>query len=221
MVRSLRIGIVGLGGTGSVVAQQLAHLGVPDLLLVDPDVVEPSNLNRLVGAAIGDVGLPKADVAAREERITNPACRVEPLRGDVVDDDVARRLLSCDFVFSCTDTHASRMVVSQLAYQYLVLAIDMGVSITVADGRVTHVTGRVQMLAPGLECLVCTGALNYETIRREMLTPAQRAADPYVQGVHEPQPAVISLNSTMASLAVTMLLGCGNAGPRRRQVPIL
>jgi hypothetical protein len=55
-------------------------------------------------------------------------------------------------------------------------------------------------------CLVCTEALDGEQIRRELLTPEQRAADPYVQGIHEPQPAVISLNSTVASLALTMFL---------------
>jgi hypothetical protein len=73
-------------------------------------------------------------------------------------------------------------VVNQAAYQFLVPVIDMGVSITVADGVVTHITGRVQMLAPGLPCLTCSNALNSEAIRREMLTPEQRAADPYIQG---------------------------------------
>src|SRR6185312_13140472 len=107
----------------------------------------------------------------------------------------------------CTDSHASRAVVGQVAYQHLVPTIDMGVSITVGSAGVEHVNGRVQMLAPGLTCLSCTRALDGEQIRREMMTPDQRAADPYVQGVHEPQPAVISLNSTMASLAVTMFLG--------------
>lgn len=88
-------------------------------------------------------------------------------------------------------------------YQYLVPTIDVGVSITVGPTGVTHITGRVQMLAPGLPCLTCTGALDGEQIRRELLNPEQRAADRYMQGVNEPQPAVVSINSTMSSLAVT------------------
>ncbi len=73
---------------------------------------------------------------------------------------------------SALDSHASRAVVGQAAYQYLVPAIDMGVSISVAEGLITHITGRVQLLAPGQPCLSCTGALDGEQIRRELLTPS-------------------------------------------------
>jgi hypothetical protein len=63
------------------------------------------------------------------------------------------------------------------------------------------------MLSPGLPCLTCTGALDGEQIRRELLSPELRAADPYVEGVREPQPAVVSINATMSSLAATMFIG--------------
>jgi molybdopterin/thiamine biosynthesis adenylyltransferase len=207
VVSRLRVVVVGAGGTGSVVLQQLAHLGVRDITIIDPDVVEKTNLNRLVGARPTDVGTPKVEVARRAMLAVSPNAAVHAVRGDVVDDSVARTLAAFDFAFLCTDSHASRAVVGQVAYQHLVPTIDMGVSITAGPAGVEHVNGRVQMLAPGLTCLSCTRALDGEQIRREMMTPAQRAADPYVQGVHEPQPAVISLNSTMASLAVTMFLG--------------
>jgi hypothetical protein len=143
----------------------------------------------------------------------DPTAKVEGLHRDVVDEDVAAKLTSLDFLFLCTDSHASRAVVNQLAYQYLVPAIDMGVSITVKEGLISHITGRTQMLSPGLPCLVCTQALDGNQIRQELLTPEQRAADPYVIGDHEPQPAVISLNSTVASLAVTMFLGAVTPAP--------
>ena len=48
----LTMGLVGLGGGGSHVAQQLAHLGIGRFVLVDPDVVEETNLNRLVGGTL-------------------------------------------------------------------------------------------------------------------------------------------------------------------------
>lgn len=207
IIASLRVGVVGVGGTGSVLVQQLTHLGVSDFTLVDPDVVEPTNLNRLASAGIADVGQPKTLVAERGIRTVAPAARVRRLDHDVVEADVAGELTRLDFLFLCTDSHASRAVIGQLAYQHLVPTIDMGVSVTVRDGAVTHITGRAQMLSPGLPCLTCTGALDGEQIRREMLTSEQRAADPYLLGAHEPQPAVMSINSTMASLAVTMFLG--------------
>lgn len=207
IVQDLKIGVIGAGGTGSVVLQQLAHLGVNNFTVVDPDYVELTNINRLIGAGPSDVGKSKVVIAEKTIHQINPDARVTKIERDVVDSDVAPRLTALDFLFICTDSHASRAIVGQLAYQHLVPAIDMGVSITVKDTSVTHITGRVQMLSPGLTCLVCTGALDGEMIRREMLTPEQRVADPYVQGVHEPQPAVVSINSAMASLAVTMFLG--------------
>jgi molybdopterin-synthase adenylyltransferase len=206
-VATLRIVVVGAGGTGSASLQQLAHLGISDVTIVDPDIVEATNLNRLIGSTPDDIGRPKVLVAERMVRAINPAIRVNAIQGDIVDAHVAALITGHDFAFLCTDSHASRAVVGQIAYQYLVPTIDMGVSITVKDGAVSHVTGRVQMLAPELTCLTCTQALDGEQIRRELLTPDQRAADPYVHGVHEPQPAVVSINSTVASLATTMFLG--------------
>ncbi len=213
LLRRLHFGVIGAGGTGSLECQQLAHLGATRITVIDPDLVEETNLNRLVGSIPSDVGRPKVEVAARMIRAINPDVTVVPLQADIVDEEVAKLIAGFDFMLLCTDSHASRAVVNQAAYQYLVPVIDMGVSITVAYGAVTHITGRVQMLAPGLPCLTCSGALDGEAIRREMLTPEQRAADPYVHGAHEPQPAVLSINSTVSSLAMTMLLGAATSVP--------
>jgi molybdopterin/thiamine biosynthesis adenylyltransferase len=215
LMKSLRYAVIGAGGTGSLACQQLAHLGASDITVIDPDNVETTNLNRLVGSAPSDVGKPKVEVSARMILAINPDARVTALQADIVDSDVAQLLAAFDFVLLCTDSHASRAVVNQAAHQYLVPVIDMGVSVTVANETITHITGRIQMIAPGLPCLTCTGALDGMAILRELQTPEQRAADPYVQGVHEPQPAVISINSTVTSLAVTMLLGAVTPVPTR------
>ena len=65
ILSSVRVGIIGLGGGGAHVVQQLAHVGVADFVTCDPDRVEESNLNRLVGAAAADAesGTLKTDVA--------------------------------------------------------------------------------------------------------------------------------------------------------------
>ncbi len=205
-VASLRVAIVGLGGTGSAVASQLAHLGVRDMLFVDPDNIEESNLNRLVGSTPGDLQRLKVEVTARHVQTISPETKVETVVGDVVDDEVARKLLTADFIFACTDSQASRAVVNQLAYQYLIPCIDMGVGIHVKDDAIRFIAGRVQMLSAGLPCLICTDKLDFEQVRREMLTEEQRKADQYIQGAEVKQPSVISLNSTMSSAAVTMFL---------------
>lgn len=206
-LRTIRVGIVGLGGTGSLVSEQLAHLGVENFLFLDPDVVEATNLNRLVGATPPDVGKLKVAVAGSHVRRINPNAKIEENAGSVLLANVAERLTDTDFVFCCTDSHGSRAVLNQLAYQYLVPMIDMGVIIVAKDGSVSHIVGRTQMLAPGLSCLVCGNLLNPEAVRVDLLTEFERNADPYIVGAREPAPAVISLNSTIASMAVTMFLG--------------
>lgn len=203
---SLSIAIVGLGGVGSLVAEQLAHLGVKSLTLLDPDVLEETNLNRVVGATPQSIGRPKVEVAAELIRRINPEIQSKAIRGNVIASDDARRLLSCDFLFCCTDSHGSRAVINQIAYQYLIPTIDLGVRIQARAGTIESVTGRIQMLAPGLPCLVCHDLLDPEEVRRDLLSEDARARDPYIIGAVEPQPAVISLNGTVASLGVTMML---------------
>ena len=210
-LQSLRVAIVGLGGMGSLVAQQLAHLGVRDFILVDPDTLEPTNLNRVTNATPDDVGRPKVEIAARYIRTVATAATVACVQGDVTRVNIARELLNADIICGCTDSHGSRAVLQQVAYQYLIPCIDMGTTITVANGKITHIYGRVQLLAPGHACLTCSNLLNASEVRHDMMTPFERQSDPYIQGAREPAPAVMSLNGTVGSLAVTMLLSviCG------------
>ena len=205
-IQGVSVAIVGLGGTGSLVAQQLAHLGVRDFILVDPDVVESSNLNRLANAGPADVGAPKVSVAEQYLRRVSPDATVESVQGDIIRAAVAHRLTAADVIFGCTDSHGSRAVLQQIAYQYLIPTIDMGTTIAVRESRITHVYGRVQLLAPGLACFTCGRLLDGNQVRRDMMTAFERKADPYISGAHEPAPSVISLNGTVASLAVTMFL---------------
>lgn len=207
-IEQIKIGIVGLGGTGSFISNQLAYLGGTDFLLIDPDNIELTNLNRLVGSTSADVGVPKVEIAKRSIYSINNKTNIHAIKGDVTYENIAKQLISCDFIFCCTDSHASRAVINQIAYQYFIPSIDMGVSISTKDGVVSYITGRVQMLSPGLGCLVCGNVLDGNTIRREMMNEEQVKADPYFHSsIGEPEPAVISLNGTISSLAVTMFLG--------------
>ena len=209
----LRVGVVGVGGTGSFIVQELAHLGVENFLVLDSDTVEPTNLNRLIGASAADVGKSKTAVAKKGIISIQPRATVEELVGDVMRARIARRLGDLDVLFGCTDSHGSRAVLQQIAYQYLVPCIDMGSTIVVDSGLVRHVFGRVQLLAPGLPCFTCSGLLDPDQVRRDMMTPLERRADPYIVGALEPAPAVVSLNGTVASLAITMLLAVATPFP--------
>lgn len=203
---SLHIGIVGVGGTGSFVVEELTRLGVGRLTLIDDEDLEATNLNRVIGSSPDDVGRAKVEVLGEAARRARPDIELTLIRGSILMEKHARRLIDCDLVFCCTDSHGSRAVINQIAYQYLVPTFDIGIRID-SDGRVvTGATTRVQMLAPGLPCLACHPLLSPEAVRRDLLTPEAREADPYIMGFQEPQPAVVSINGTATSAAVTMFL---------------
>jgi len=205
-LKRLRVAIVGLGGIGSIVTQQLAHLGVEDFLLVDPDTLEPTNLNRIANATAEELGQPKVEIAARYIKSIADDSNVTCIKGDIIQLHTAHELRSADIILGCTDSHGSRAVMQQVSYQYLIPYIDTGVTIMVTEGHISHIYGRVQLLAPGLACFACDNLLDPNEVRQDMMTAFERQADPYVQGDREPAPAVMSLNGTVASLAVTMLL---------------
>jgi molybdopterin/thiamine biosynthesis adenylyltransferase len=206
VLSSLTIGIVGLGGTGSVTAQQLAYLGVRRFVLIDPDSIEQTNLNRVVGATLSDLGRAKVDVARDMIATVSREADVLAIRGDITYLRTAKPLLAADCIFGCTDSHGSRAVLQQVAYQYLIPTIDMGCTVIASEGQVMAAIGRTQLLAPGLGCFTCGGLLDPEQVRRDMMSEYERRLDPYITGGGEPAPAVVSINSIVASYAINMFL---------------
>lgn len=219
-IKRLRVSIVGLGGTGSQVAQYLAYLGVKNFDLVDPDTIDPTNLNRLVGALPTDVGLPKVEVARRMIKAINPAASIEARTESVLLNSIARSLTGADLIFCCTDSHGSRAILTQLAYQYLIPVLDLGIRIESADGQVNDVYGRAQMLSPGLPCLVCTNVLDPAQVRRDLMNDFERQRDPYISGAQVQQPAVVTLNGILSALASTMFLASVTGLPFRARYQI-
>ena len=205
-LESLTVAIVGIGGTGSIAAEQLAYLGVRKFILIDPDRIDVSNLNRVVGARASDVGRFKTDVAVDMIARIVPGQISRGIVGDVTRTRVARELRGADFIFSCTDSHGSRAVIQQVAYQYLIPCIDVGSVISASNGHIVGIHGRVQALGPGLPCFTCCGLLDSEEVRRDMMNAEERRRDAYIPGVQEPAPAVISINGTVTSIAMTMFL---------------
>lgn len=207
-LRAARIGIVGLGGTGSHVAQQLLHLGVGTIVAIDPDIVESSNLSRLVGARTTDVqgAVRKADVVRRVAREIGGFTDLDSSERDVVDDDVARDLAArVDLIFGCTDTAWSRLVLNALAFAYCVPVVDLGVELQ-AEGSMG---GRVAIAGPESGCLWCMGVIDERRLRAEQSSPGLRDAERalgYVPDLDVPEPSVVSINGVIASIAVTEVL---------------
>lgn len=208
-LEATRIAVVGLGGLGSVVAQQLGYLGVGSLILVDGDVVDTTNLNRIVGATREDIGRKKVDVAARTISAASPETEVLALPSTLQEGEAISQVEEADLVIGCVDTDSGRQIMNELALAYLVPLIDCGVGIIAEDEEIVEAGGRVSVWVPGSPCLLCRQDFDPRVAGEELESDSQRAfrrEHGYVLGADVPEPSVISLNSTIASLAVTEAL---------------
>jgi len=211
-IESLKVAIVGLGGIGSIVAEQLVRVGISDLMLVDLDHIEPSNLSRVVGSRWGDGAKhpSKVNVVAQHLKRIRGGLKVEVLKDNAIRQQVLEQLQDRDLLFGCTDNHLSRAMLNRFSHQYIVPLVDMGIRLDARQGDISAAAGRVSLVGPGMTCLRCSGHIDPERIRVESLPEAERAElekEGYVQGIQAHVPAVISLNATIAGLAVTAGLG--------------
>jgi adenylyltransferase/sulfurtransferase len=111
-LRAGRVLVVGCGGLGSPALYYLAAAGVGLLGLVDPDVVEISNLQRQILHATSDIGRPKVDSAVGRLRALNPHVRLEP-RAVRLDARNARDFFApYDIVLDCTDNFAAKYLIN-------------------------------------------------------------------------------------------------------------
>lgn len=206
----LRIAIVGCGGIGSAVAEQLARLGVRHFMLIDPDLLSASNVTRVYGSSALQVGVPKVNLLAEHLRRIAPDARCEIEASMVTLEPTARQLTASDLVFGCTDDNAGRLVLSRLSTFFLMPVIDSGVLLSSdsADNLI-GIDGRVTTLAPAQACLVCRGRIDLQRAAAELLTPDERRRrvdEGYAPALERTEPAVVSYTTAVASAAVAELL---------------
>ncbi len=204
------IGIVGCGGTGSAVAEQLLRLGVRNLTLVDPDDLSESNLTRVYGSTISDIGKPKVQILNRHLMRIAPNLRCETVQSMVTLESAARSLIGCDVVFGCTDDNAGRLVLSRLATYLLTPIIDCGVLLSSDEsGQLTGIDGRVTILSPGHACLICRDRIDFARAGAELLTPDERVrreGEGYAPALAQTEPAVVTFTTLVSATAVSELL---------------
>jgi molybdopterin/thiamine biosynthesis adenylyltransferase len=215
LLNSLRVGVVGCSGTGSWVIEQLARLGVGGLILVDPDLVEHKNLNRIVNSTLDDAEKAKPKVLALKAAIETmgTSTRVTARQASLFDDGILRELATCDLLFGCMDTLDGRDILNRLATFYTIPYFDLGVRLD-ADGHgsVDVACGSVHYLVPGGSSLLSRRAYTPEALRAATLhriNPEQfksEVAEGYIKGIKVASPAVISVNGLCATIAINNLL---------------
>jgi hypothetical protein len=167
----LRILVVGVGSVGLDVAVRLAAAGVQHLAVMDPDVVERRNLDRLIGATRRDAAecRPKIDVAVRLARAAATAEHADIVgyRMSICDPSAHTIALDYDVIFSCVDRPWPRAILNSLAYTDLIPVLDGGIGIDAFDDGtgMRNATVRTHVLRPGRPCMVCNKQLDLALVQ--------------------------------------------------------
>jgi len=206
--------VVGAGATGSATALLLTRLGIGTINIIDKDIVEKTNLNRLHGATVKDIGKSKVDVLRKSIEEIGLGTRVN-VSSDWVDAKSSIELLkSSDIIFGCTDDHAGRILLNRFAYFYLTPVIDMGLFIKLKDDSsgMQSLQGRISYLYPGSDCLLTNGNINMDIAIAENLkrkNPEQYndlKNEKYVIGEGNQSPSVVTFTTQIACMAVNEFL---------------
>ena len=208
---NVEVAIVGLGGLGSHVAQQLSYLGIRNFRLIDGDKAERTNLNRLIGATLEDAkeGRLKVEIAQRMISSVAPNAKVETYPDYFVTEQGFELLRSADIIVGTVDNDASRHILNQLAQAYRVPYMDLATDVDAESG---YFGGEMLFSVDGKQCLNCKGLLDQGDIDSLLETQEEREQRADMYGVpkeklgHGTGPAVVSVNGTIASLGATELL---------------
>lgn len=166
----LRVGVMGAGSVGGLVAEALVRTGFEDVMLIDFDFVEKHNLDRLLYATRNDIGSVKVDVLAKHliANATADPFRVEPIAAAVYEEDAFRAALDCDVLFACVDRPWGRYILNLIAYAHLIPVIDGGISVrTNRLGKLAAADWRAHTATVGRPCLQCLGQYDPGLVQTE------------------------------------------------------
>lgn len=209
--RLLRVSVaavVGAGGLGQHVIQQLAFLGVKKIFVIDDEELSTTNKNRYVLARHDDPvpGLRKVDLVKERVALIDPEIEVIPVYASLRSQEAFDALGQADVIFGCLDDDGPRFILNEFALAYSKELFDLATD-TDNQGKLIY-GGRVAYVGndePG--CLYCMDILDMNAVSRYLSSEEARRDRENIYGVDnsdldEAGPSVVSLNGIVASLAV-------------------
>lgn len=194
-LRASTVAVVGAGGTGSAAIEVLARAGVGQLIIIDPDHVEPSNLERMHGAFPTHAAKPalKADVAREHVNAIDPSIQVVAICGRLPQKEAVDAVVTADVALGCTDQQHSRLALSDLAFRYLVPSIDCGVVLEGEGGRITGQVAQFVRFLAADPCALCREMIVQVRLNQELMSEEERvqrraAAEEARQRREDPDP---------------------------------
>ena len=137
--KDAKITVIGCGGIGGETIEMLARMGVGELVLVDKDAYDLSNLNRQTLATIADLGLVKSDVAAEKVRLINPYVKVTTFNEHIDQTNIEKVIKDSDIVIDALDNVLTRVIVSRKAKE---------IGIPYIHGAIHGTMGQISVFLP-------------------------------------------------------------------------
>ena len=209
----LKVALVGAGGTGSLIVQALAGLGIGEgkgmLILIDPDCIEKSNLPRIPYAFPMDIAKPKVKAARQYIKSKNPKIKVIAIPKSVQEEKVQRILKQAHIILGAVDSEGARKILTQISEQACIPYIDTGTEI-IPENQGYHAGGQVRVMLPGKGCLICINGIDLSEAALDLLCK-EKAKDyekvGYIRGTSQtPTPSVIHLNGVISYLAIAQFI---------------
>lgn len=203
-----KVAVVGAGGNGSPLIQQLAYLGVGEITPIDHDRVSDTSLNRLIGAGPDDIGKVKVRIAERMINFVDPTIQVHPVDDRLESSAAFGALHRVDYVFGCVDDDGPRSILLEFCQAYALPFFDLATDTDTETESPTY-GGRMMFVRDGTGCPSCYGELDPNEIRLYFMGEDQRAAEEEQYGLPKGAlnpgggPSVVTLNGVVASLAAT------------------
>ncbi|MGH2666197.1 HesA/MoeB/ThiF family protein [Flavobacterium sp.] len=190
LFENIRVGIIGYGGGGSHIGQQLAHIGVKNITIFDDDKIEITNLNRLVGGVYTDVkkAILKTSIAKRVITKIFPKSNLTLVENKW--QRAVEELQNCDIVFGCVDSYTERQQLESECRRFLIPLIDIGMDVYNSGGY--FMSGQIILSMPGSSCMSCYGFLTEEKLAKEAAKYGNTGG----------RPQVVWPNGVLASSAV-------------------
>jgi len=196
LLSNVRIGIVGVGGGGSHIVQQLSHLGIHNYYIFEDDETDKSNLNRLIGAGLNDAneGKAKTDIALDMIRKLNPNANIEVFGRW---EENPEKVQVCDILVGGIDTFSGRRDLEAECRRFIIPCVDIGMDVHDGyEGEPPSMSGQIILSMPGFPCMQCMGYLTDKNLAKE--------AAKYGKAGGKPQ--VVWSNGILASSAVGIIV---------------
>ncbi len=198
-LRAAHVAVVGVGGLGTHVVQQLALLGIGRVALLDSEDLATTDRNRYVGARHDDAipGTPKVEIGERIVKAIDPGIDVVKVPLSLVSDRGFAAVIAADYVFGCLDSEGARLVLTELCAAYAKPYVDLASDIV--PGEPPSYGGQVCVAWDGQGCLVCFGLLDLAEAQAELAGIADRRNREALYGVTRTAlgrsgPSVVSIN---------------------------